>query len=227
MMFIGMVSDVVLGKVKTILVIVSALTSITLGGYGFIMKKQNDKLNVENRNLQDYNTILTTENVTYKNAAGQTVTKTIQYQRDVSDLRHSKDSMEIQIYRVIEASRLKEKQLRDAYAINITAVGGGALGEEFMVEVDNPDSSLLIPDSIPVRPFDDGFLSVLIYPDSLTYTYEENLTLLKAERWDDRKFFLWRWINWKKKTNRDLVEVVSSNPNATQKVRFIKLDEND
>ena len=128
--------------------------------------------------------------------------------------------MERKIYKTVEASKLKQRQLKEAYAVSLKATGGGQFNSQKLEPV---QMSSVAPDSALVKHFYDGYLDATVYEDSLSYTYDDSIVLIKAERMEDRKFFLWKWVGWKKKINRDMVEIVAANPNSKINGRMIKL----
>ena len=215
-------TEAVFGKVKSVLLIISTLIAVLSGGYGFFMKVKNDRLANERNNLEDRLTVMTTENITYENELGQTVTKTLVYERYIEDLEHSNDSLERSIYKTIAASNLKAKNIKEATVVTISSNGGGVFDSVTTEPVVMSSGSI---DSVMVKHFNDGYLDATIYEDSLSYTYNDSITLLKAPRMVDRKFFLWRLVGWKKKTDRDMVEVVSANPNSELNGRVIQLQD--
>lgn len=156
---------------------------------------------------------------TYENERGQSVTRLLQYEKYIGDLEFSIDSMEVELHKTIKSSRTKEKRIREATVVYVKAKNSGPI----LADSSRADSVGVINEEIG-RVFNDGFLNALIFSDSLFYQYDEQIVLIKAQREVDRKFFLWRWLKWKKKINRDLIEISSSNPSSKLNGRFIKLE---
>jgi hypothetical protein len=153
--------------------------------------------------------------VEYKNANGQMATQILEYQKNISDLGKSYsdmvdqvDSVEMKIKKVIEASKLRERQIEEALYIAMNSKGSG-------VVYTDPETSIKI--------IDDGFLNCTINDTNYTYSYQEEIFILDASVMRDRKFFLWRWIGWKKLTDKGMVEIVTTNPNNKIKSRKVKL----
>lgn len=215
----------VLGKIKNVLTVVSIIIAILASGYGLFSKVRADRMQAQRDNAIDELHVKTTEVVTYQNELGQTVTKTLEYARYLDDLRFSNDSLERKIYTTIEASQLKQRQLKEAYAVNMKTTGGGFFAQIMQVPVIVPGDTTSVIDSMQVKYFSDGYLNAIVYADSLTYTYDDTIILIKAARMEDRKFFLWKWIGWKKKIDRDMVEIVANNHNSKINGRMIKLGE--
>lgn len=223
----------ILSRIKTYLIIISTVIAILAGGYGFFMKIRNDVLEMERDNARDELTVKTTETIRYKNELGQEVIKVLEYEVVINDLECSQDSLEREIYRTIQASKLKERQLTEAISVNIESKNKGVydsvryIFDTTIMALDGAREQLAELESKStkeVRYFNDGFLALISYPDSLNYTYTENITLLKAHRLVDRKFFFWKWIGWKKMIDRDFIEIKSNNPNSQLDGRIIKLN---
>lgn len=153
----------------------------------------------------------------YRNDLDQKVLVINGYEKHFKELQFSKDSLEVALYKAIEASRLKPKEVREAIVVYVDAEGSGAI----QLDTVFIDSSRI--DTI-YKTFEDGFLTASFSDDSLFYSYDEEIILLKAKREVERNFFLWRWIGWKKKINRDLIEISSNNPNSKLDGRLIKLE---
>ena len=219
---LSFITDALLGKVKNYLTLASLFIAVLAGGYGFISKVRADRAEAEANNYRAELLVKTTEVVTYQNKLGQTVTKTYEYERDIADLEHSKDSLEQSLYRTIKASKVKANKVTEATIVSIESKGGGTFDSVRTEPVVMSTGSV---DSVVVKHFNDGYLDATIYEDSLSYTYNDSITLLKSPMMVDRKFFLWRLIGWQKKTDRDMVEIVSANPNSELNGRVIQLQD--
>lgn len=216
-----------LKRLNKYLTIISLLIAVLTSGYGFFMKVRADVLRDERNNAYDELEVKTTEVIKYQNKLGQEVTKTIEYTKKLSQLEQSKDSVELRLYETISASMLKEKQLEKAFAITYEA--SNKMKYDSIVRIENYvlKSSPVKIEPIKynkIRYFDDGYLQATCYPDSLEYTYRENIDVITAKRLIERKFFLWKWIGWKKMVDRDLVEIVSDNPNSSINGRMIRIE---
>lgn len=193
-----------------------AIIALILFLLGFAWQKHNaavKAINQRDNALAEMQT-KTGQLETYQNERGQTVTKILQYEKYIGDLEFSKDSLEAEIYKTVKVSKTKKKLIREATVIYIKSESSGPL---------KVDTTILISEEFG-RVFNDGFLNALIFSDSLFYEYDEKIVLIKAQRVVERKFIIWRWIGWKKKINRDLVEITSNNPNSKLNGRFIKLE---
>lgn len=219
------------GTIKSYLTIISLVIAVLSSGYGIFMKIRADILKEERNNAYDELEVKTTEVTKYKNELGQEVTRTIEYSKKLSELKDSKDSIEQRLYQTISASNLKEKQLQKALAIELTSTNSKGYDSVALMEINDivvESASFKMEELEPIRYgeiryFDDGFLKAVSYPDSLSYTYSENINIITAKRMIDRKFFLWKWIGWQKMIDRDLVEIVSDNPNSSINGRMIKI----
>ena len=219
-------------KLKNWLTIISLLLVITTGVRSVIVE---GKLQLKNDNLSDEILVKTTQVVKYKNKLGQEVTKTIEYKKTVTQLVNSNDSLEHQLGVTIQASNMKEKQLKSALVANYNAQGSGGYSVLIPKTIDmgeggsdvtknslNPNENLY-NHLFPLY-YTDGYLKAMIYQDSLSYTYHDDFTVLSGYRMIDRNFILWKTIGWKKMIDRDMVEVTTTNPKAStyiQKVRLI------
>jgi len=171
--------------------------------------------------LRDEITVKTTETIKYQNKLGQEVTKVIEYVQTIDQLECSKDSLEQVVYKTIKASKLKERQLNDAYVIELKSTNSKVFDSvRYVYDTMNYVKS---KEAVEVKFFNDGFLEANIYDNRIDYNYNEQIVLLDAKRALDRKFFLWRWIGWKKIVDRDVVEIVSNNPNSKLNGRKIKI----
>lgn len=206
-----------LSKIKSYLTLIAIIIAILSGVWGIYSSRQATKYKIARDNAQDELTVKTSEVIKYENELGQTVTKTIEYERYISDLEFSNDSLERDLYRTIKASKIREKNLVEAYTVSVS--------NKSMVEYDSvsyltnasSEGSIQPVDTIPcneVRYYNDGFTKVISYPDSMLIEDHEKLTILKGSREVDRKFVVWRWIGWKKTIDRNMVEVISSDPKS-------------
>lgn len=204
---------------KNVFKVVLIVLIILLAGFAWQMRKK--ALDAENRRdgaIAEMQT-KTGQIKVYENERGHWVTQLLQYEKYIGDLEHSFDSLEVELHRTIKASQTKEKRIREATVIYMRAENSGPILTDSLTL----DSSVVVVEEIG-RVYNDGFLNALIFSDSLFYQYDERIVLIKAQREVDRKFFLWRWFKWKKKINRDLIEISSSNPNSKINGRFIKLE---
>lgn len=220
----------ILGKLKTYLTIAATIIALLSGAYGLFMKVRADHLENERDNALAELTVKTTEVIQYENDLGQMVTKTYEYEKYIGDLEFSNDSIERKLFQTIKASELKERQLKSAMQVQIEASNSGSYDSVVSVALESKQidftEEMTKMESIKyseIRYFNDGFLNAISYPDTLTYTYNEEITILSAARLVKRDFFLWRWVGWKKKIDMDLIEIVSNNPNSKLNGRIIKI----
>lgn len=198
--------------IKSYITVASLIIAILASCFGGYMSWHSSKLKEQRDNANDELRVKTTLVTKYKNDLGQEVTKTIEYKKTVDELRISNDSTEKELYKVIAASKSREKDIEEAYVINVSTKGGGGFIHTTAVD------SMVKVSTIPckeVRLFDDGFMKIIVTPDSLTYENMEAITLLKSPRRIERKFVVWRWFGWKKTIDRNMVEVVSNNPHSS------------
>jgi len=177
-----------------------------------ILFKQNMTLRELNEQLKDTANVLRHENETYKNELGQNVTVVNEYVAQISDLEHSMDSLEQEVFKAVHSSKLKPKEIKEVIVIKTETVNIGRLDTFYI-------------DSIPTLIFDDGYLHAEITKDSFRYQYTESITILRAARKVPRTFFLWKWLGFKKKIDRDLIEIVTANSHTKVKSKFVKLDD--
>ncbi len=153
------------------------------------------------------------------NIEGELVIVVNEYEKDMEALKTSKDSIEQKLYHEIEKLELKEKEVNSLkYIYNQASnVIAGIIIQDTIYK----DSIVRIKTSID---FNDGFLHAVLSNDTmLKYQYSEELYMLNVKRKVNRKFFVWRWIGWKKILDKNKFEVRSSNPNAEIKIlRSIK-----
>ena len=221
-----------LSNIKTYLTIISILIAVLTSGYSFFMKVHSDMLKDERNNAYDELEVKTQETIKYKNKINQEVTRVIEYKKTLEQLRNSNDSIEKRLYETISASNLKDKQLKKAIQIEIEASNKSTYDSVVMMEKTSTVNAAYKMQPVDIAPikyneiryFDDGFLNAVSYPDSLVYTYKEDISVVTAKRLIERKFFLWRWFGWKKMVDRDLLEIVSSNPKSTLNGRMVKID---
>ena len=198
--------------------IVAALITALLGfGVAMAKNKQMKKAIEERESLRAEMLTKTGQVETYKNKIGQTVTKLLEYEKHISELEFSNDSLEIKVYKTANASKVKKKDIREAFVVYMQAANSGP------VRIDTVFIDSLRIDTI-YKTFNDGFLNASFNDSILKYTYDEKLVLLKSIRKVKRNFFLWRWVGWKKKINKNLVEISSDNPNSKLNGRVIKLE---
>jgi predicted nuclease with TOPRIM domain len=177
-----------------------------------ILFKQNMNLRELNEQLKDTANVLRHDNETYKNELGQNVTVVNEYVAQISDLEHSMDSLEQEVFKAVHSSKLKPKEIKEVIVIKTETVNIGRLDTFYI-------------DSIPTLIFDDGYLHAEITKDSFRYQYTESITILRAARKVPRTFFLWKWLGFKKKIDRDLIEIVTANSHTKVKSKFVKLDD--
>lgn len=168
--------------------------------------------------LRDEISVKTTETIKYKNKLGQEVTKQIEYVTTIQQLECSQDSLEQVVYKTIKASDLKLRQLKKAYVLSMNANNSGKYDSVRYVH------DTIIDTVYKVKYFNDGFLNAVIYPDSLTYSYNEQIVLLEAKQRVKRKFFLWKWIGWERIIDRNMMEISSNNPHSKLNGRMIKIN---
>lgn len=213
-----LITEAFLGKVKTVLIILSTVIAIFSSGYGFYMKVKYEKENREKENLETRNTVLTTENITYLNELGQTVSTTRQYEVTIEQLSQSNDSLEQAIYKKIKASDNKPKNVKEATVVEMSVKSSGMVTHDTIFIHDT-----LATDTVPIIKYDDGYLDFTITNDTVDYTYDDTFYAFKVNELAPRKFFLWKILGLKKKTGRNKVEIVMENPNAKTKVRTIEI----
>jgi hypothetical protein len=195
-----------------VLIAILVLTAIILH-----LKNTNKVLKEDLFNTQTELEVKTGENIITSNKLNQDVTTTYVYEKTIDGLKHSTDSIERSMYKQIKASNLKIKQLNDIISIYSTASGGGVFDSTVIIIHDT------ITIGKTIKYFDDGYLSLEVYEDSISYKYNSNYTIIGASHMTERNFFLWRWIGWLKEIDKDLVEIVSSNPNEKFLIRKVKI----
>ena len=200
-------------KIVIVLLIISSL------GYGYTMRKKAIKAEAERESLRAEMLTKTGQVETYKNEIGQTVTKLLEYEKHISELEFSNDSLEVEVYKTASAAQVKKKDIREAMVVYMKSANSGKVEK---------DTIFVYNDSLSVdtiyKTFNDGFLNASFNDSVLKYTYDEKIVLLKSIRKVKRNFFLWRWVGWKKKINKNLVEISSDNPNSKLNGRVIKLE---
>jgi hypothetical protein len=208
-----------ISRIKNWITLISIVIAILASIFGMYSMHLANKREIERDNSRDELAVKTTEVTTYINANGQLVTKTIEYEKTVEELKNSTDSIEKLLYAAYKASDLKKKQIDRLLSIQSHSSGGGVYTRIDTIRVS--DSIEYIP---IIKHFNDGFLDLVVYEDSINYNYTENFIILSATRLEERDFFLWKWIGWKKKIDKNLIQVSSSNPNSTFKTRTIKIE---
>ncbi len=220
-----------IGKIKTYAIILLTIVSIITGVFALVEKAA--KLKAINRadNAEIELSVKTTEVITYQNKLGQTVTKTLQYERVISDLEFSNDSLERNLYRTVRASALKTKQIKEAYVVSLKAIGGGTYDSVVVQTVSevqsdaNPYGELYVVPVPTIKYFNDNYADIVIYEDSIKYTYDDDIVLIKAKRKVPRRMQPFKWAGWEwtKTIDKDMVEITSNNPRAKYNGRMIKL----
>jgi hypothetical protein len=210
-----------ISKIKNYILLFLLIITLISGGFGFYFYKHSKNMERQRDNANDRMDVLLNDVTTYKNKNGELVMKTLEYERYVGDLENSNDSLERTIYKTIQASNIREKNLKEAYAILLSSHNGGLVHRDTTVIHDTINNTVITNSTLT---YDDNFLKLTIINDSLDYTYNELITLLKASRRVDRKFIIWRWINWKKTIDRNMVEIKSNNPNSSFDGRIIKIN---
>lgn len=207
-------------KIKSWLTIASLIVAVLAGSFGLIERAQKIKERKRADNNADIITVQTTEVTKYKNKLGQEVTKTIQYERVIQDLGTSYDSLERDLAKTIEASKLREKDIKEAYVVALNTTTSGRY-DSIVRDTLQTVSSIPCND---IRYFDNGFYDIVSYPDSMTIVNNEIITVLKAARRVPRKIQPLRWAGWewKKKIDKNVIELQSNNPNSNLNGRFIK-----
>jgi len=213
-----------MNRLKTYITIASLIVALLSGLYGFYSSVRADIQKRRADNLQDELTVKTTEVMTYQNAAGQTVTRTIEYEKTIKQLKNSKDTIEQELYKAYKASNLKDKQIKALTKIIVDGQGGGSYAD-----ID----TLWITDTIykgTIKKYRDNFIEIYCYEDSLDYKTHLELDVLEAGRLVPRKFQPFRWLNHKwelqKLTDKGLVEITTNIPNSKVFVRKIKAKHN-
>jgi len=215
---LNLITEAFLGKVKTVLIIVSTIIAIFASVYGVIFKMKYDKAEYARLNLELRNTVLTTENITYQNDLGQTVTVTTQYERTIDELAASNDSLEKALYIKLTSSNIKMKDAKEATMVEVKVKGSGIVDRDTIFVHDTLET-----DTIPVIEYSDGYLDLSIVGDTINYTYDDSITIFKSNERVPREFFLWKLLGLKKRTGKNRVEVVMENPNSKTKVRTIEI----
>jgi len=214
-----------MNKIKSFVTMASLVLALLAGFFGLFSKIHADKMQNERDAALDELKVKTTESYTYRNELGQTVTQTIEYQKKISDLRNSNDKLEKKIYNQIKASQLKKKQLKSVVLVASESSGGGVFDSVQTILQQDKETAAL--DSVyhynTIKFFNDGFLDLKVYEDSLLYSYRDSITIATAAQRVARKFFLWRWLGLKKLIDKDIVEVTFDNPVTINKIRYIKI----
>lgn len=200
------------------------LTIVSIASIGFGMFKgcQEEKERIARLNAEDELLAKISEVTTYKDELGRTVTKTIEYSKTIKQLEQSNDSIEIRLANSLKALDIKESQINSMMTIDVESSSKGLLEQVSQLEWSG-DSINSKQDSIPVLKWDDGFTEVVIKGDSIRKTCKHELDVFDAKRKVDRNFFLWRWIGWKKVVDRDMVQIVSTNPDDKIKARTVRI----
>lgn len=207
-----------ISRIKSWITIISIVIAILASLFGMYSMNLANKREAERDNARDELAVKTTEVTTYINANGQLVTKTIEYEKTFEELKNSTDSIEKLLYAAYKASDLKKKQIDKLMRIESQSSGGGLYSRIDTIYVS--DSIEYIP---TIKYFNDGYLDLVVYEDSIKYNYEDNLTVISAKRRVDRKFFLWKLVGWKKVIDKEMVEIISENPKTINKVRVVKV----
>lgn len=205
-------------SIKNLIRVVGIIIMILLISTISILKFQLNKAETQMGNLQDELEVKTDSNKTYINKIGQLTTTTIEYTKSIEGLKYSKNDIEKKLYSKIKASDLKIKQLTGAISVINNTIGGGKYNYVDTVYVS--DTTEYIWGS---KYFNDGYLNLLVYEDSITYIYQDSLYILSAKRQIDRKFILWKWIGWKKTIDKEMIEVISANPKTKNKIVKLKI----
>lgn len=220
-----------MNKLKSWLTLIGIIIGLLGSGYGLYSKVRADRLKGERDNARDELTVKTTQVTRYKNELGQEVTKTIEYEKYVEDLQYSNDSLERKLYSTISASKVREKDLEEAYIVSIKTES--TRGYDSIV---NPSASIAIEDSViakvnskpcdEIRYSNDGYNEIISYPDSVYHKNLEIISLTKSKRRVPRKMQLFKWAGWewKKTIDRNMVEMHSNNPYSSLDGRMIKLN---
>tara|TARA_R110000851_G_scaffold160786_1_gene304103 strand:- start:45516 stop:46148 length:633 start_codon:yes stop_codon:yes gene_type:complete len=207
----------IVGKIKNYAILALLVVILILALFGFGQRSRARKAEDERDDRDVELEVKTQRAVTYQNELDQKVLAINGYTKYVEDLEFSNDSLEVKVYETIAASNLQKRQLKSAISLASTTVGVGML-----------HTDTIYIDSIEVREvktFSDGFLFLTVESnDSINYQYTDSLVIIQGKRLVDRKFVVWRWIKWQKMIDKDLIEVVSANPNTTIHGRFFKID---
>ena len=176
-----------------------------------------DKVKQLNDNLQVELKVKTSVVETYKNKEKQTVFTIVAYTKALNDLNNTNDSIEKLLYKTHKASKLKDKQIKHLLFISGTTTNDGVFDTVYRIKRDTIYQT--------IKYYDDGYLSLTVNDDSVHYKYTDSLIVSSGATLVKRKFFLWRWLGFKKCTNMDMIEVVPSNPKTKLKLRYIKLSD--
>jgi len=182
--------------------------------YVKILKNENERKSETIGNLNDELTVKTTENKTYINKNGQLVTSVIEYEKSIDELKKSVDIIELELYKTIAASQLKDRQIKAMTKIIATGQGGGVY-----TKIDTVYKGTM-------KYYKDDFISITCTEDSINYIPSVEIELIDASRFVPRKFQPFKWINPKfelrKLSEKGLVEITTNIPNSKVIIRKIR-----
>ena len=169
-------------------------------------QKDQDKLEI----VRDAQSILISQNETYKDKLGLSHSVALQAQTEITILKRSKDSLQRKIYTLY--SQLPKKQQRQSEGLIGASMN---VSNSIPVEVKKTDSGYVLKDTC----FNDNYFSACFNQNSFNYNYSDTLMLFilnYKDKWKFRNIFHKRIV-------KNKVDASLTNKNAVIKnIIFIK-----